>query len=248
MTEVSGAGEALRREVAALRWFHKIDLGHGIVTPGYVDTFRFLPWLRLPESLTGKTVLDVGAWDGFYSFEAERRGAAQVLATDSYSWGGGGWGTKAAFDLARRALGSRVESRVIDVLELSPDNVGTFDVVLFLGVLYHMRHPMLALEKVFGVTREMAVVETHAVLRSGDPAPDVLSGRRAGRGRDQLVRPQSARGGGDAARRGLLAGGAMFAGPAFGERLLVAANRALRGRGPFLRLLRHGRVVYHAYR
>lgn len=105
-------------------------------------------------------MLDVGAWDGFFSFEAERRGSARVLATDSYCWGGDGWGTKAGFDLARRALGSKVEDKEIDVLDLSPDTVGMFDVVLFLGVLYHMKHPLLALEHVFSVTRERLIMST----------------------------------------------------------------------------------------
>jgi tRNA (mo5U34)-methyltransferase len=105
-------------------------------------------------------VLDVGAWDGFFSFEAERRGAARVLATDSFVWRGGIATGKAGFDLARRALKSRVEDMEIDVLDLSPERVGMFDVVLFLGVLYHMRHPLLALERVASVTRELLIVET----------------------------------------------------------------------------------------
>ena len=66
------------------------------------------------------TVLDVGAWDGFFSFEAERRGAKRVLATDFDSWLGKTWGSKAGFELARRALTFRVDDMTIDVLELSP--------------------------------------------------------------------------------------------------------------------------------
>src|SRR5207244_3092089 len=120
-------------EVTKINWFHRIDLGHGVVTPGIDDSPAKLARLGLPDDLTGKTVLDVGAWDGFFSFEAERRGARHVLATDAFSWGGGGWGTKHGFELAHRALGSRVESRWIDVLDLSPETVGTFDLVLFLG-------------------------------------------------------------------------------------------------------------------
>ncbi len=105
-------------------------------------------------------MLDVGAWDGFFSFEAERRGAERVLATDSFCWGGGGWGTKDGFDLARRALDSKVEDHEIDVLDLSPETVGTFDVVLMLGILYHMKHPLLALEKVRSVTKERLIMST----------------------------------------------------------------------------------------
>src|SRR5678809_228920 len=99
--------EEIRREVAALRWYHRIDLGHGVVTDGVDNTPERLAKIKLPEDLTGKSVLDVGAWDGFFSFEAERRGARRVVATDSFCWGGGGWGTKDGFELARRALGSR---------------------------------------------------------------------------------------------------------------------------------------------
>ncbi len=118
----------------------------------------------MPADLTSKSVLDLCAWNGFFSFEAERRGARRVLAVDYFCWSGPGWGTKAGFDLAREALGSKVEDREIDVLDVSPDNTGVFDVVLFLGVLYHMRHPLLALEKVSAVTGEMLILETHVDL------------------------------------------------------------------------------------
>jgi tRNA (mo5U34)-methyltransferase len=107
------------------------------------------------------TVLDVGAWDGFFSFEAERRGAARVLATDSFVWQSNveGYG-KEGFDFAKQALGSQVEEMHIDVLDLSADEIGTWDVVFFLGVLYHMRHPLLALDRVAEVTGKMLVLET----------------------------------------------------------------------------------------
>ena len=111
-------------------------------------------------------MLDVGAWDGFFSFEAERRGAARVLSTDSFVWTGQTWADKRGFDLAKRVLGSRVEERVIDVMDLSPEAVGTFDVVLFLGVLYHLKHPLLALERIASVTSGMAIVETVVDLLS----------------------------------------------------------------------------------
>jgi tRNA (mo5U34)-methyltransferase len=156
--------DALRRDVNAIKWWHAIDLGHGIVTPGPDPTPARLRELQFPAELTGLSVLDIGAWDGFFSFEAERRGAARVLATDSFCWGQGGWGTKAGFELARRALHSRVEDLTIDPLDLSPERVGTFDLVLFLGVLYHMRHPLLALERVFSVTRGQLILNTQVDL------------------------------------------------------------------------------------
>lgn len=156
--------ETLKRHVAAITWWHTIDLGKGIVTPGLDPTPARLPEIRLPEDLAGLSVLDVGAWDGFFSFEAERRGAKRVLATDSFCWGQGGWGTKAGFELARRALRSKVEDSDIDPLELSPEKIGTFDVVLCLGVLYHMRHPLLALERVASVTRGRLILQTQVDL------------------------------------------------------------------------------------
>jgi tRNA (mo5U34)-methyltransferase len=138
-----------------------MDLGGGLVTPGRDHTPRKLSRLGLPERLDGLTVLDVGAWDGFFSFEAERRGAARVLATDSWAWREVGWGTKAGFELARRTLGSRVEDLEIDVMDLSPERVGRFDLVLCLGVLYHLRHPLRGLERVASVTGGTLLLETH---------------------------------------------------------------------------------------
>lgn len=151
----------MRRLVQGIQWFHTIDLGDGVVTPGVDPSPSKLPTFGIPEDLTGLSVLDVGAWDGFFSFEAERRGASRVLATDYFCWEGPGWGSKAGFDLAHRVLGSRVESKVIDVLDLAPETVGTFDVIFFLGVLYHMRHPRLALERISSVTRGQLILETH---------------------------------------------------------------------------------------
>jgi tRNA (mo5U34)-methyltransferase len=150
----------LQSRVDAVRWYHTIDLGGGVVTPGVDDSPVRLARVQLPPSLEGKTVLDIGAWDGFFSFECERRGAARVVAADHFSWHGTGWGTKAGFTLAREALGSHVEDIDIDVMDLTPERVGTFDVVLFLGVLYHLRHPFLALERVASVAREYLIVET----------------------------------------------------------------------------------------
>src|SRR3989442_11781141 len=85
----------------------------------------------------------------------------RVTATDYECRSGPGWGTKAGFELARRALGSQVEYLEIDVPDLAPERVGVFDVVLFLGVLYHLRNPLLALERVFNVTGRHLILETH---------------------------------------------------------------------------------------
>lgn len=94
--------DALRLEVSKIKWFHTIDLGNGVITPGEDSTPNKLQTIALPADLKGSSVLDIGAWDGFFSFEAERRGASRVLATDDFCWSGPGWGTKNGFDLARR--------------------------------------------------------------------------------------------------------------------------------------------------
>ena len=154
----------LRRRVEQIKWYHSMPLPFGIVTPGKEASTTRWPRLGLPEHLDGKSVLDIGAWDGFFSFEAERRGAGRVLATDHFSWSGEGWGTKHGFDLAREALGSRVEEKDVDVLDLSPESVGLFDVVFFLNVLYHLPNPKLGLERVASVTRDLLVLETFVDL------------------------------------------------------------------------------------
>jgi tRNA (mo5U34)-methyltransferase len=150
----------LRARAAAIRWFHTMDLGHGVSTAGVVDTEYRLAMLDLPASLSGLTVLDIGAWDGFFSFECERRGAARVVAADWHSWHGPGWGTKQGFELAREALGSHVIDVDVDVLDLDPNRLGRFDLVLFLGVLYHLKDPMLGLEKVANLTKGKLILET----------------------------------------------------------------------------------------
>jgi tRNA (mo5U34)-methyltransferase len=155
-------------------WMHSIDLGEGVVTPGHKTPERLreeLAAMRLPD-LTGRTVLDVGTWDGFFAFEAERRGAARTVALDSYIWAqdlrshapperqSTPAPGNAGFELARRTLASGVEPVVMEVLDMTPEALGTFDVVLFLGVIYHMQHPLAALQRLRSVTRDVAIIET----------------------------------------------------------------------------------------
>ncbi len=138
-----------------------------MVTPGESKTSDTLNRVRLPTRLDGQSVLDIGAWDGFFSFEAERRGAQRVVAVDPEcwrdpSWGPRGWGTKGPFEFARKALGSSVEDRDIDLLQICPETIGMFDVVLFLGVLYHLRDPWPYLQAAASVCAGLLIVETHA--------------------------------------------------------------------------------------
>jgi tRNA (mo5U34)-methyltransferase len=150
----------LRRAVADRTWFHTIDLGNGVRTPGHKDTAAEWEYLHLPD-LAGRSVLYVGAYDGFFSFEAERRGAARVVASDHWVWNWPGSDARGNFELASRALGSQVQMRDIRVEDIGPVTLGaTFDVVLFLGVLYHAPDPVGYLRRVRSVTADVAIVET----------------------------------------------------------------------------------------
>jgi tRNA (mo5U34)-methyltransferase len=161
--------EELAREVALHRhWFHSIDLGGGIITPG-----AKAPPVHQRESsaffdrvqLSGRSVLDIGAWNGFYSFEAKRRGAERVLVTDSYCWRHPVFQGRQTFELARRALSLDIEAQEIDVGEISTDTVGEFDVVLFLGVFYHRYDAIDSLARAASVTKHLLIVETHLDLQ-----------------------------------------------------------------------------------
>jgi len=158
--------QELQDQMNRIKWWHQIDLGDGVVTPGFDNTLQRVKDLGLPDDLRGKTVLDIGAWDGAFAFEAERRGASRVLAIDEFIWAGKGWASKEGFDFARRVLGSKVEDMLLDVYDLTPERVGKFDVVLFAGVLYHLRHPMLAIERVASVTAHQLILSSHIDLIS----------------------------------------------------------------------------------
>jgi len=245
----STASDKLRSRVDSINWFHTIDLGNGLVTPGWDESVPRLARMKMPDDLTGMTVLDVGAWDGFFSFEAERRGAERVLAVDSFSWGGGGWGSREGFELAREVLGSRVESMTVDVLDLSPETVGVFDLVLFLGVLYHMRDPLLALEQVASVTRKQLIVDTHVdLIQVRRPAAAFYPG-------DELNRDASNWWGPNPAAVEAMLQAVGFARVDIVQRprgfpfsVARGIRRARRGKDPFRRALGYGRLTAHAFR
>ena len=182
----TGFSETLVDQVAGVPyWWHSVDLGSGIVTPGQKSAQLLaaeLENLRLGD-LRGKSVLDVGAWDGYFSFAAERLGADLVLALDHYVWRSqlsehgvpgncplapaGELPGRAGFDVAHRALNSRVLPVVADVATADLRGLGHFDVVLFLGVLYHLENPLSVLRKLRALTRGVLVLETEAVLLPG---------------------------------------------------------------------------------
>ena len=155
--------ETLAKRVRELRWFHSIDLGHGIVTPGVkslaIHQVEYTAFFD-PVEIRGRSVIDIGAWNGAYSFEAKRRFAARVLATDHFVWNHPIFRGRDGFELARSVLNLDIEVQEIDVPYLSSDNVGNFDVVLFLGVFYHLLDPIAALLQVAKLAREVLIVET----------------------------------------------------------------------------------------
>lgn len=164
-------------------WYHKITLPGGEVTPGWAP----LKAERhcIPEDLTGMRVLDIGAWDGYWTWEAFKRGASEVVAIDDFSDTCGvteaersaKWAT---FDICREAFGftqvgcprigwdcwmnsetqqvQRIELSVYDIAQL-----GQFDVVFFFGTLYHLKHPLRALEKISEVCTGSIYIETAAL-------------------------------------------------------------------------------------
>jgi tRNA (mo5U34)-methyltransferase len=155
-----------------IRWFHSIRFPDGSKSNGYVDPdVHFTLFQKHLPDINGKTILDIGAWDGYYSFKAEELGAIRVLATDHFCWNGPGWGTKDGFDLARKILNSSVESLEIDVPYIRPETVGRWDVVFFLGVLYHRTDFYESFRRAASVTDELLVVDTVVDLEVDQSIP-----------------------------------------------------------------------------
>lgn len=156
--------QTLRSRIAGIKWCHPIELDGVVTRPEWHVRRRFarrLRFLDLPADLTGKSVLDIGSWDGFFAFECERRGAARVLAIDTYAWDTFGMD---GFLLAHEVRKSKVEYRRLAAEEIDKATLGTFDLVLMLGVLYHLRSPISVLERVRTVTAGTLVVETHGLV------------------------------------------------------------------------------------
>ena len=151
-------------------WYHTIEVAPGVETPGWFDlrpTVERLPW----PDVRGKRCLDVGTYDGFFAFELERRGAAEVVATDiadpeQWDWpprdrargieylrtvAGPEKGT--GFKIAASLLGSSARLEQMNVYDLSPETVGEFDVVVCGSLLLHLRDPLGALHAMRSVCR-----------------------------------------------------------------------------------------------
>jgi len=157
------------------RWFHNLDLGGVATAPDhFLGDYPRFKWAKfsqaIPTDLRGRTVLDIGCNAGFYSIEMKRRGASRVVGIDSDE----GY-------LAQARFAAEVCQVDIDLRQLSVFEVGRleerFDIVLFMGVLYHLRHPLLALDLIHEhVAHDMLVFQsmlrgTAAVPRLEDDYP-----------------------------------------------------------------------------
>jgi tRNA (mo5U34)-methyltransferase len=162
----------LRKQIEDLQrlgWYHSIELPSGETIAG-IQTLQQLrnriAQFPIPQDLTGKRVLDIGAWDGWFSFEMERRGA-RVLAIDNAK--------RTRFLKAREILGSKVDYQIADICRVTARDLGRFDIVLFFGVLYHLKHPMRALETVCDLSTDLALVESFVTDDGSQPAaPPVM--------------------------------------------------------------------------
>jgi tRNA (mo5U34)-methyltransferase len=165
--DASSIREAVRR---VHLWYHTLDLPGGVTTPGWFDLRGVVDRMPWPD-VRGKRCLDVGTYDGFLAFELERRGAAEVVATDIgdhalWDWprrlqargpatlpGIAGPDKSLGFRTAHAALGSTVRRIEISVYDLSPERLGEFDVVVCGSLMLHLRDPLSALESIRSVCR-----------------------------------------------------------------------------------------------
>lgn len=172
----------LTEQIASVHWYHAMELPGGVVTPGFYDMPGTVGKVPLPESLAGKRCLDVGTADGFWAFEMERRGAAEVVALDVASLADVDWPLRhrpagkldrapaPGFEVAHRALGSCVERVLSPVYDLPAVVGGGFDFVFMGALLLHLRDPAGALAAIREVTAgeflSFDVISLRLTLRS----------------------------------------------------------------------------------
>lgn len=199
--------EKLKQRMAEIRWYHRIDLGPELgVTPGGSDKdAERLDYMKLPASFAGLDVVDVASWDGYFAFEAERRGASRIVATDI-------WGDyyvpniamrnmQSGIEFAIKALNSKVVTLYSSVYDLSQriwselDEEFMADVVLFPGVLYHLQNPLDALQEIYKVMSRdgLLIVETHLdLLALARPAIALYRGDEAANDATNFTGPNPA--------------------------------------------------------
>jgi SAM-dependent methyltransferase len=146
--------EDIVSRIRKIQWFHDFELVPGVMTNGWSSMSERVSYFQIPQDLTGKRVLDIGCADGYFSFLAESRGAS-VVSIDSWP--------REGYSLAHEVLNSKAEFHHMSVYDLCPDTFGLFDIVFFFGVYYHLKNPILALERIASVTRGYALIESEIV-------------------------------------------------------------------------------------
>lgn len=165
----------LQDRLDQLLWYHTIDVRPGVTTKGWFDLRHALPLIPWPE-IQGKRCLDIGTWDGFYAYELERRGAAEVVALDlpelrqmdfpPVVWADPDFDPEppgkqfrpAGFQLLHEILGSKVDWKGLNIYDINESELGRFDVVVIGSLLVHLRDPVRALDAVRRVTDGHLVV------------------------------------------------------------------------------------------
>jgi len=146
--------DQFQKKVDEISWWLTMRFSNGVIAKGQTSANEILPYLGIPENLEGKRVLDIGCSDGYFSFLAEQRGA-EVTAIDAFPTQG--------FQFAHSVLDSKVKFYQMGVYDINPEKLGMFDLVFYLGVQYHIKHPTIPLEKIASVTKDQVIVES-AVL------------------------------------------------------------------------------------
>ena len=156
------------------QWYHSIPLSDGVLTPGkrsHEHLSEKLAMMHLPDDLTGWSLLDIGCNEGFFTIEACRRGATEVLGVDNQQRKD----VAAKFSLVKSILGHSADFQEWDVQDAEAKGLRTFDIVLFLSVFHHLRYPFFALDRVASLTGRMAIMEfVVADTAPGDESAQLL--------------------------------------------------------------------------
>ena len=152
--------DAMAAFIASRRWFHTFHFDNGLSAPSPDPSDEKLAALGLADIIPGRSVLDIGAYDGYFAFASEALGASRVVACDHIVWNWPGNDSRGNIEFVHEILASRISLLDCPVERLSPEEHGVFDVTLFLGVLYHAADPMGYLRRLRSLTREVAVIET----------------------------------------------------------------------------------------
>jgi tRNA (mo5U34)-methyltransferase len=162
-----------------LNWHHSIALPNGQIIAGWKSLEVMKQQYDMtfgPLDLKGKSVLDLGTWSGAFAVEAARRGAAKVVGVDYVTWRPPFTYGREAFDFVVAASGFQIEGVELDLdaTPLSLGHLGSFDIVLFLGVFYHLKDPIAAIREINKITRETLVIETYHALELAPKPPAMI--------------------------------------------------------------------------